>query len=179
MKVYWLLFLFVAGCISGPTFTYTTFPRINQPRQYINVCIDRTFDSEDKATIISAIDEWDRTLNGSMVFTTNDVSCNWTIIKSEVELYNEQREPILAQANYVGGTTITVIRTKIRSEWQLKAIMLHEIGHLLGANHMDDSLMNSHYSIKLYPCIDQKTIQVISKYQGLSYSNYNFCTRRN
>lgn len=81
---------------------------------------------------------------------------------------------VLAWVDKIGGNKIFIIEERVKIE-DLENIMLHEIGHILGARHVGKTLMNSKYNKYYYTCIDQITASQIGAFLGLDVDNLNYC----
>jgi matrixin len=137
------------------------------PPIFKHVCVDTAaFDAEDTEQLVSALAEWRTALNGAFDFELGGL-CDWTVFS--IEEANEQAPSldILAYTNMVGGNLIFVFRHRIHSEQKLKAVLLHEAGHLLGADHNPhkQGLMSDTYTVLDYASIDAWSIDQVVRYQ--------------
>lgn len=188
-----LLFLFgilliCLTCITLPTkVVYTQFPK-EQPKTHINIHVDVRMDESQKHELHSAIEEWNYVLNGNIILDIIDENFDMEIEKIKVYLNNKdwiilivdkkdlslsQQDKVLAFVDNIGGNVLYLIKDTIQ-EKQLRGLLLHEAGHLLGAQHKNHSLMNATYSFSLYNCIDKETVIQVADYNNIT-DKMNFC----
>ena len=182
---------------------YTNIIQDNvKTKRYIPVYVDKTFSESDKLAIDQSIKEWNYVLNGQIVIEV--VSYNFdmepelilkarnangflilNVDSSNSAIPDEQTSGTLTAANKgkvlawcdrIGGNVMKVVRDRITTD-DIKYIMLHEIGHLLGAQHVDDnqSLMYPYYSKIGYLCVDGGTARVIADRYNLNFAIMNYC----
>jgi hypothetical protein len=167
------------------------------PIKTINVWIDKDFGEGDQIAIDDAIVQWNYALNGyvkiNVVSTKFDMEPEiirtvlngggWLILKIHTgnpmidDGPTENGKPkfyTLAWANMVGGNRIYVIRDRLQNTW-MTGVMLHEIGHLLGAEHDDVYLMQPHYNWEDYRCVDFEALKRVAAYQHLPMGRLNYC----
>lgn len=194
--VIFVLGLISCATISGPMqFQYTHMPvqNIIFARQ-IPVYIDVGFGDEDKMSIDNALDKWNHALNGYIVFTvksftfdmgTSDINdairnhglmifkvdsitCNFIPSQNGVEFKT------LAWADISSHDKIYVVRDRLSTQ-AIFPVMLHEIGHILGAVHSKEYLMHPVYTPQHYVCIDEDTIKQVAKFNNLPIEKLNYC----
>lgn len=151
------------------------------------VWIDTRFSENEKIEIKSAILEWENSLPGTYSFyikedfnmeieQLNRINYDWFILKKsklEASARGIDKDSItLAYANEIGGNIIVVIDDRSKNK-KLKSIIMHEIGHLLGLHHIENSLMNSYYNG--LECVDKNTAKALSTVIGLEMSNIRYC----
>lgn len=163
------------------------------PLKVIPIWIDRNFGEADKVAIDDAIMQWNFALNGFIKLEVRSESFDmdsttvqqvmdgrgWMILK--IDSYSSfvhddplNRVFVLAFANRVGGNRIFVVRDRIENNW-MTGVALHEIGHLLGAVHTQEDLMQPHFNWESYRCIDKTTIQKVAEAQHLPARDLNYC----
>jgi hypothetical protein len=190
------------SCVShGPTlFAYvdSPSPRIETPQRVIPIWIDKDFGAADDVAIQDALDQWSYALNGYIQFDVKSTQFNmsqdsvlrdvqtgkaWVFLK--VDSQNEfikhqdtsngrQMHIVLACADQIGGHTLYVVRDRITNS-QVTGIIMHEVGHLLGANHVPGSLMAPAFEEDSTRCVDLITLQQVAYYQHLDYHRMNYC----
>jgi predicted Zn-dependent protease len=185
-----------SGC-GGETWTY----RQGQVPTHINhtynipIWIDSSFSVSQKAAIRDAIKEWNGVFNGQVVlkaeatFTgieegdkllqqANRTGQGWVIINlphNHPLFDNLNLGGVLAFVRGAGGHLMVVIGDQIGSR-NLKSIVMHEMGHLLGANHVNaPSLMMPAYSHTSSNCIDKITVAQVAGYYKLDMGTLNYC----
>jgi len=198
MKKLILILMLLVGCLHQPSsFVYLDSPHMREEKaiRNIKIYLDQDFGAGDKVAVVEAVEQWQYALNGYFRFEIDDhygmgVSemqeaergSAWLILK--INSKNEMvvghdlagKHITLAFVNNIGGNRIFVIRDRINNN-QVKGIVMHEIGHLLGASHVneDDDLMNPIYDNANSQCIDKNTMQQVAQFQHLKFDNLNYC----
>lgn len=67
-----------------------------------------------------------------------------------------------------------LIRDRISNE-QVARVVMHEIGHLLGAAHTRDGLMEANFNPNCPQCIDWITLHEVALKKHLDMSHMNYC----
>ena len=78
----------------------------------------------------------------------------------------------LACADRIGGTSIALVPT--RYEHDRTGILLHELGHIFGAQHLSGTLMAANY-YKHHSCPDLETVLQVSAYQHANLTYFSWC----
>jgi len=193
-----LIACFVVGCGHAikPFHYIKNGDYVLVPHRVIKIWIDKEFGAADQLAIDDAIKQWNYALNGyvrlDVISTTFDMlpselerirDCDcWVIMKVDSHNPNIPDEPIkgkpqyhtLAWVNMLGGKLMWVVRDRINNEWMI-GIVLHEMGHMLGAEHDKVYLMQPSYSWEDYRCVDKWTLGQVARYQGLPISRLNYC----
>jgi hypothetical protein len=184
--------------VSRPTPDYiaNVRSRVGAPfwvRQDITVHIDPEFSSEDIANINNVIAEYNYVLNGNFHLDLDKLSAHnydsgltaWHLFKinSRNKLVKDI-EPVNANLlgfATVGGDRLYVVRDRIKSSDILRALVRHEIGHLLGAHHTEKpgpGLMgDSEFNLDQYQCVDKETTDQIAFYNYLDAATLNYCEK--
>ena len=173
-------------------FHYTNREAYNgEPLKIIKIRIDKNFGEADQISIDRAISSWNYAMNGYVnlevvdnrfdvdKYVIDQSGKNWLFIKinSENVLIPKQKDDgyvTLAFVNNIGGEYLYVIRDRLTND-SVYGIMLHEIGHLMGAKHVGERLMYPHYNKATYQCIDYETMIAISEQWGISIDKLNYC----
>lgn len=200
-----MFLMFLAACSSTtPMYQYT---KVAKTKQYhwqrtIPVYVSHQFTEGDKVAIRDAVDAWNNVLNGHVsiqikneeFFANRDADIQtalalkeanegWILLKMDHDnpaLADEieDGDGVLAFVNRLGssGHLMFVLGDRIGSK-DLKSILLHEMGHLLGAQHVSArSLMYPSYGIYAnYRCIDKITVAQVSNYQHIPIEEMNYC----
>jgi hypothetical protein len=80
----------------------------------------------------------------------------------------------LGLANKVGGSWLYIVRDRL-GDVDITPVTLHELGHLLGAQHTEHYLMNPTYIKLQYACIDLDTIDRVAERWNLPLNKLNYC----
>lgn len=167
MKKILPFFLLLCGCSvswSNPKSTANI-------AQKATVCINVPVEYQSDAAL--AVSMWDRSLSSwrrfQSVFNTTE-SCSY-IIKETTETNSNS----LAWTNHIGGNEILL--TKGRYENNVFAIVLHEFGHALGAQHVPNTIMAKTVvpKVQTTPCPDIVTVAQIAAYNKLNLETLSWC----
>lgn len=153
----------------------------------IPIWISYEFGSADVIAISSAIDHWNRSLNGSIRLEVVDIVFNeegekvveqirergWIIRKIGTEGlpnvgvgYN-----CVGFADKIGGSHIYIVRERLDND-EVFGVVMHEIGHLLGAGHVGHGLMQAHFRKVDSQCIDYDSAMAVKQYLKLGKINW-------
>lgn len=144
--------------------------------------------------LVGAVGEWNVALNGHMVLvvmseeiTSATMPLNFIAQKQNaIVIVGVDREaPMIQAAHFDGAVAVSypwghkkpasiIYLTNTLSPKTARHILLHEIGHSEGAEHLDYSLMQLHYSID-YDCIDEKTMMQVAKANRWDLWTTNWC----
>lgn len=138
------------------------------------VCLDLP-DSQQKAAV-EAVEMWDRAIGNWKhlvpIKSHDDSFCGFWVHETRED---HPKDPTaLAWASIIGGREIYM---KIGSyEKDTKGILLHELGHALGAQHVKGTLMNAHWSPGAFICPDVTTVSQVAAFHGLNLETLSWCT---
>lgn len=185
--------MLIGGCGLRDTSMYYYIHAPNQtviPLRVIPIYIDQEFGEADKIEIDNAIGQWNFAFNGYVKLEAVDwhfqMETNkiieglhrggWFILKvdSNNEIVQGHQTRALAFANKISGNYIYIIRDRIQTD-DIKYISMHEMGHLLGSDHIGKLLMFPYYNKSRFQCIDWDTLQEVARAQHLEVSNLNYC----
>jgi hypothetical protein len=145
--------------------------------RYQPVTIDADFTENERDQIKAAFSEWNLALNGYDYFGIREDAADFPMLEDalkDVQATGQGRLVIrlgdnlscddgtLAFVTDLGSPVIYVCSLAV-GERNLKAIMMHEIGHTLGMNHIGivGTLMFPGYTFGA-PCIDDVTIRALA-----------------
>lgn len=161
-------------------------------KKIVPIWVDKNFSAIDQVNIKNAIDSWNYALNGYIKLEIVDLQFDmevdkilqqvkqggWLFMKinSDSLLVPSSRPGyhVIGFTERVGGHHLYLVRDRL-GDVDIYGVTLHEIGHLLGSDHVGKRLMYPHYTRAMYQCIDWETIVEVSKYQELDVSKLNFC----
>lgn len=157
-----LVMLWVWGCAP----IQWTHPETSAAaRPPIRVCLF----TPDPRGMLPAIDAWDTALGSWRHMTVSQSQCDVTVQEGVCE-----DKEALACADNLGGSVVTMVPG--RYEGDPDGLLLHEIGHILGAQHLDGTLMQGRYS-RHYACPDRETVAQVAAYQHVSLTLFSWCWR--
>lgn len=198
-----MAFILFVGCMGSSVpkpFRYISVPSYSiEPLKVYKVWVDKNFGEADKLAIDDAVKQWNYAMNGYVKITVESYKFDmepevlgramrgegWVILKIDrnnplVAGVDKPAKPgekqyyTLAWVNEIGGNRMWVIRDRISNE-QMTGIMLHEFGHLLGAEHDTVYLMQPHYKWEDYRCVDYEALKRVAKWQHLPMERLNYC----
>lgn len=189
------------GCLPSfvpPQFYYThNGVPASHPDRVIQVYISQEISFSDTLEIQRAIDQWNYALNGHIDIQI--VSTNFNMDMTEIRYAMDHGHWIIQQitkdnsmvpakithdngtvsdtaafVNHVGGNCMYLVRDSMMDSW-VYGVTLHEMGHLLGAQHNGKLLMAPIFNAYDYQCIDRGTMEQVANYLGLSMDQVNYC----
>jgi len=195
-----LLSLMIFGCSSMWSWHKGEVPSHIMNRREVPVYLDTQFNVYERLVLEESVSEWGKVFNGQMVFSIKDEGftgwegaqrryeevmksgIGWVIIRSvssdERLKRMEVSENTLAFAEQ-GGNVMVVIGDRIGTR-NLRMVVMHEMGHLLGSGHLkSNSLMNAYYGDKQYDCIDKMSVSEVGSSLGIPLRELNYCITPN
>ena len=154
----------------------------------VPIWIDYKFSIREQVFIREALAQWNRSLNGFMsleivdsqydmditVLRNLQKSGGWIFFKVGLDNPIVIQHDYLAWANAIGGNYIYVVTDRLKEEWYV-GVMLHEVGHLLGARHISGTLMEARYNWLHGRCVDYATLSQVGEHYHTSIINMNYC----
>ena len=194
-RLFFLVFLvFIFGCAATPhipTYHYTSKEMYNGKPKVIWVWIDNNFDTFEKISISEALWTWNNSLNGYIELRPilpygqpdrpeMPSDKDWVISKVKPGDNHlpavEAGHKVLGAADMVGGHNMFLAPGAMEIS-DVYYVTLHEVGHLLGAEHRGEKLMFPHFNKVKFHCTDYLTVQQIADYQNIPVRNLNYCTK--
>jgi len=143
------------------------------------ICLDLPEKVVDEAA--EAVKLWDKSLKqwkrmipvvgGVKVTDEFEIGCSYLI--TEVEKPNPGDPLAVAWTSRIGGKYIYL--RKGYYEEDIKVIVLHELGHAFGAQHVAGTLMNPVYNTITSKCPDVTTVSQVAAFNGLDLSTLSWC----
>lgn len=174
-------------------YTYTNKTQyIGPPVRTIPIWVDKNFGAADKVAIDDAINSWNYALNGFVVLKVVDEEFDMEIpkiveqVKDNGWLFmkinsDNSMVPILKDGfrtigfcERVGGNHLYLVRDRMFNS-DVYGVTMHEIGHLLGAEHKGDRLMYPHFTRARFQCVDEVTIGQVATWNHIPVDRLNFC----
>ena len=162
------------------------------PVRVIPIWVDKKFGSADRLAIDDAVSSWNYALNGYIKLQIVDFEFDYEsdkVIRQIREngwfflLVNHDNSLIpkndkgyltIGFTELIGGHHLYLVRDRLSNE-MVYGVTMHEIGHLLGAEHLGTHLMYPHYTRARFQCIDLRTIWAVAVYNNLPADRLNYC----
>jgi predicted Zn-dependent protease len=136
------------------------------------VCIQLSHEQFIEAS--KAVNEWSNSLKEwKKLVPINgwNEPCNYYIHETKNK---DSHQSSIAWTSSIGGREIKLVVGKYENI--TKQIVLHELGHALGAQHVHNTLMNSTYNNRMYKCIDATTIAQVAAWNQVEIDILRWCT---
>ena len=98
----------------------------------------------------------------------------WVIMRIDSHSELVGSRSVGAWADKIGGNKVWVVRDRV-SNGMIGGVVMHEIGHLLGAGHLRRGLMMPGYDKDWMQCVDYSTVKAVGKYHGIGINQLNYC----
>lgn len=137
-----------------------------------SVCIEVSKDQI--PAVVDAIKGWDRAIGKWKRLKPRigiDESCDYTIKEVNPPLFRS--ELALATTDAIGGRRIELYRG--RYEIDTLTVVLHELGHALGARHMIGTLMAPNLEYRAYRCPDAATVAQVAIANAVDPTLFIWC----
>ena len=169
-----LLFgIFIVACSRGLFWSEPRLALNGQLTTTATVCLYLPEKQINEA--IKAVEDWDHSLRGWKHLVAvnafgSDIFCGYTIREMNPP---ENDSVVLAEASMIGGHEIRLYRG--RYEMDTKGIVMHELGHCLGAQHVSGTLMNPHWYKNAFRCPDQVTVAQVAAFNQVNLGRLAWC----
>lgn len=181
------------GSRIGSSYHYLKQDRVMVESEVKRVYIDERFSVSERGLIEVGIERWNEVLNGYMRMDIESTPFNmevevvsraWNgecylvlrLDKGSNMIENEYGKMTLGYANKIGGSYLYLI-PELMIEGEMELVIMHEVGHLLGARHKETGLMVSNYSGVSGLCIDEETVKQVGEYNGWLWGKMNYCVK--
>ena len=155
------------------------------PREIVALRIAETFDLGDRAKILRAVSEWNLALNGFVRFeVVSDQAAparglqSWMIVPAKGEglrAPHGSSVPLAVTQPTTSAGGLMVVHVDRVGRRDLGGVVMHELGHVLGAGHGERGLMAAHYHPSDQKCIDRATIGAVAAKRRLPVDQLNWC----
>jgi hypothetical protein len=161
---------------------YTHHPKISGAPRIIALSLEGPFTTDERAKVLRAIEEWNHVLNGYIRFGTGSGGVgSWTILAQKGGS-PQAPDPVAGQplsstqAGFLSIGGRMIIYVDHIGTRDLRGVVLHEFGHVLGLTHAPgDNLMSARYLPMLEQCVDKPTAEMIAAQHKLPISGLNWC----
>jgi predicted Zn-dependent protease len=188
-KLLLLLVILMMGCAPRTALHYYIHAGDGKTVEvkYYPIYVDKDFGEADKVAIAQAVEQWNFSLNGQVRLAVVDWNFMmepsllkenaWYILRVDSSCTfkptDTPTDRTLAWANKLGGNYIYMIRDRMWNE-DVKGIAMHELGHLLGSDHVGTYLMYYRFNRNRYDCVDYASAESVSSSQHLK-GKMNYC----
>lgn len=166
--------------------------RAVQPIRVIPIWVDKGFGTADRLAIDDAVNAWNYAMNGYVKLTIVDWQFDmeipkivesvrtggWLFMKinhdSDLVPNNSKGFWTIGFVERISGHHLYLVRDRLANE-DVFGVTLHEIGHLMGSDHVGKRLMYPHYTRARFQCIDWDTMYAVSNAWDLRLDNLNYC----
>jgi hypothetical protein len=192
MRLFTFLLPFCLACSALPNLSYTSRAPIYGEAKIIPVFIDREFSPAEGKVIADGLAQWNYAMNGQIRFELVSLSFddspaeitqaeNGLIIMpvaSDCTFIPQGENPIGRTAAWTRGRhQLFIVVDRIDGKEKMRGIVLHELGHILGAPDLrgTGSLMDREHKDENCRCIDQRSAELVAEAQGLAAGSVNYC----
>lgn len=170
MRCVTCLLAFVVGC--APMWSRPSTNGSFVPPVKAYVCVDLPPDQLPGAR--QAIVSWDKSLaQWKHLIVVDGIVEPCTFIVREVTDPYVSDTHALAWASMVGGREVSLM--KGRYEQDVTGILLHELGHAFGAQHVPGTLMNPTWSPHEFTCPDATTVAQVAAWNRVDLGLLSWC----
>lgn len=152
--------------------------------EVISLQLDDTFAPHERARIAHAVRSWNHVLNGFVRFDIarpgdggEGSPQSWLIAPARQPSLRRGVDLTLALTQPVssGGGAIILYVNRL-GDRDPGAVLLHELGHVLGLSHeAEGGLMSAYYSAHAQSCVDRRTVARIAAGRRLPLEQLNWC----
>jgi hypothetical protein len=163
-----------------PGSSYTTNGVAALRTEVMPVRIGDGFTAYERARILRAVNEWNYALNGHVRFEIVSENAPYEIVASSLKAPNPPpglrlRYLLASTPPQLNGRTSSQVFVQRLGNRDLKALMLHELGHMLGLPHAREGVMSADYDLVEWRCIDKTTAAALAAKLNLPVGQLNWC----
>lgn len=174
----WLIALVLALFVSGCATPWAP-PKLNgtwDPPGLATVCIELPPSRTQEA--VAAVKEWNRSLKQwrvirPIVWPEDGFACDYRIRESSKD--HETNVDAVAWTSMIGGKEIFLIRGKY--EKYEREIVMHELAHALGAQHVPGTLMDKEVRDDASACPDRTTVAQVAAWNRVDIRLLSWCLK--
>lgn len=139
----------------------------------MTVCLDLPQDQLPAAH--EAVASWNDALSQWMnvIPIDGEDSSGCSVYVHQTRVPNPDEARALAWANRIGGRDISMYVGHY--EQDVKGILLHELGHSFGAQHVEGTLMAAHWDPNGYRCPDKITVSQVAAWNHVNLELLKWC----
>jgi hypothetical protein len=168
----------VSGCATTWSMPLTTVTAEDQGKMY--VCLDlpdAVLPDAHKATSRwdTAIHQWRHVVVVDHASPWMTTCSKWVHETTIVPKDDSPTHVVAAYASAIGGSEILLI--KGRYERDVAGILMHELGHSLGAQHVPGTLMDRWWAPGTYVCPDKTTVAQVAAWNQVDVRILSWCDR--
>lgn len=175
-----------------PSFEYTDHARPASAGRAIALYVDSDFLEAQRRAIVSAMRQWNYALNGYVRFRAHllppDVNAadvarlrsggGWIVARVDsshpVARHGEGLHALAVTVGNGHDGFVYVIADRLGGR-DVAGVVMHELGHVLGAGHDHAGLMAPVYSPAAARCIDRDAMAMVASAQRLPLPRLNWC----
>jgi hypothetical protein len=177
--------------VAPPSLNYTEHPSRVSATRILALYIDSDFDENERERIVAGIRQWNYVLNGFLQFRASVLPDNassatvaqirrsggWIVARVDsrhlIARQGVGRQALAVTAGGRGGFVYVISDRLGRRD--MTGVVMHELGHVLGAGHDGAGLMAPVYSPGSARCIDRDAVAMVAAAQHLPLAQLNWC----
>lgn len=168
--VFLLAIVLLTSC--SPSWTRAPAGAPEGPVDVELICIDLPAPQQPEAA--AAVNGWNKALNRWKQLTVivgRDSSCRYVV--HEVDPGSSDDPATLAWTSAIGEGDISMVKGKY--ERDTMGILMHELGHAFGAQHVPGTLMNATWFRHGYSCPDVATVAQVAAWNKVDIRLFTWC----
>jgi hypothetical protein len=160
--------LILSGCLYNNE--YPNPPQMLNEKQTMSVCLNIPDKEEGKASI----EDWNKALNGFWKFEIIETNCDIEV--SIVDDPSNESKLAAAYSNVFFSPNPYIVFYKNKySKEKVHGVLIHELGHILGAYHLQGTTMDPGYNPYHMECPDEATMVQVAAAYHVKPENFKPC----